>query len=238
MAYAGAVTAPASPRILIVEDEASLAEGLAEAMRFQGYVCEVVGDGRAGYDAARTREYDVLVLDVMLPSMSGFDVIERLRKDGRKVPTILLTARGSEDDRVRGLTLGADDYVPKPFALAELLARVGAQVRRARMDRGDGECFECDGVRFDLGRLIAQRDQETIPLTPREADILRHVRSKAGNVVTRDEFLLDVWQYGTTNVETRTVDNTLAALRRKIERDPADPRILLTVRGKGYRWGG
>jgi two-component system response regulator RegX3 len=150
----------------------------------------------------------------------------------------MLTAKGAEEDRVRGLSLGADDYVAKPFALKELIARVGALVRRARMDRGDGETFELDGVRFDLGRLTATRGDQEIPLTPREAEILRHLRAKQGNVVTRDDFLLDVWQYGTTNVETRTVDNTLAALRRKIERDPADPRIILTVRGKGYRWGG
>jgi two-component system response regulator RegX3 len=231
------VSAPA-PRVLIVEDEPALAQGLAEALGFQGYVCEVAGDGKKGYEAARRGAFDVLLLDVMLPEMSGFEVIERLRKDGRKVPTILLTAKGAEEDRVRGLTLGADDYVTKPFGLKELVARVAAQVRRARLDRGDGETFEHDGVRFDLGRLVATRDAEEIPLTPREADILRHLRAKQGNVVTRDEFLLEVWQYPTTNVETRTVDNTLAALRRKIERDPADPRIVLTVRGKGYRWGG
>jgi DNA-binding response OmpR family regulator len=165
-------------------------------------------------------------------------VIERLRREGRKTPTILLTAKGAEEDKVRGLGLGADDYVTKPFSLQELLARVAAHVRRARMDRGDGETFECDGMRFDLGRLVAVRGDEQIPLTPREADILRHLRAKEGNVVTRDEFLLEVWKYGTTNVETRTVDNTLAALRRKIERDPAEPRIIFTVRGKGYRWGG
>jgi DNA-binding response OmpR family regulator len=242
LAYANAVadalpgTAP--PRILIVEDEPALASGLAEALGFQGYACEIAADGRRGYDAARRGAFDVLILDVMLPEMSGFEVIDRLRKEGRKVPTIMLTAKGAEEDRVRGLTLGADDYVAKPFALAELLARVGAQVRRARMDRGDGEVFTGADVRFDLGRLTATRGEEVIPLTPREAEILRHLRAKEGNVVTRDEFLLEVWKYGTTNVETRTVDNTLAALRRKIERDPADPRIILTIRGKGYRWGG
>jgi two-component system response regulator RegX3 len=170
--------------------------------------------------------------------VSGFEVIERLRAEGNKVPTIILTARGAEEDKVRGLSLGADDYVTKPFAVAELVARVNAQVRRARLDRGDGETFEADGVRFDLGRLVATRGDVEIPLTPREGEILAHLRSRAGNVVTRDEFLLDVWKYPTTNVQTRTVDNTLAALRRKIERDAQDPRIIETVRGKGYRWGG
>lgn len=226
------------PRVLIVEDEAVLADGLAEALRFQGYECDVASDGVQGYEAARRGSYDVLLLDVMLPSMDGFAIMQRLRQEGRKVPTIMLTAKGAEEDRIHGLELGADDYVTKPFALRELVARVGAQVRRARMDRGDGETFEADGVRFDLGRLVAHRGEEEILLTPREGEIVIHLRSKGGNVVTRDEFLLDVWRYPTANVETRTVDNTLAALRKKIERDPADPRLIVTVRGKGYRWGG
>lgn len=228
----------AAPRVLIVEDEAPLARGLADALAFQGYACDVADDGKKGYEAAKKGRYDVLLLDVMLPESSGFDVLKRLRGEGVRTPVIVLTAKGAEEDRVRGLDLGADDYVAKPFALAELLARVGAQVRRARMDRGDGDGFEAHGVTFDLGRLLARRGAEEIPLTPREGDILRHLRSRRGNVVTRDEFLLDVWGYKSAAVETRTVDNTLAALRKKIERDPAEPDIVLTVRGKGYRWGG
>jgi two-component system response regulator RegX3 len=227
-----------APRVLVVEDEEALAHGLRDALRFQGYDCDVATDGKAGLEAATRGRYDVLVLDVMLPEVSGFDVIRRLRAAAIATPTILLTARGAEADRVRGLELGADDYVTKPFALAELLARVAAQVRRARMDRGDGEAFEAEGVRFDLGRLLAVRGTEEIALTPREGEIVRHLRSHRGNVVTRDEFLLQVWGYKSANVETRTVDNTLAALRKKIESDPAEPRLILTVRGKGYRWGG
>lgn len=226
------------PRVLIVEDEPVLAEGLAEALGFQGYDCEIAADGAAGHERASSGSFDLLILDVMLPEMSGFDVIKQLRKAGNKVPTIMLTAKGGDEDKVRGLKLGADDYVTKPFGLAELVARVGAQLRRVQMDRGDGEVFEADSMQFDLGRLEAKRDGETLTLTPREGEILRHLRSRQGNVVTRDEFLLEVWQYPTANVETRTVDNTLAALRKKIERDPAQPAIILTVRGKGYRWGG
>lgn len=228
----------AAPRVLIVEDEPALARGLAEALRFQGYEVDLAEDGLAGYEAARRGPVDVLILDVMLPGASGFDVIRRLRGEGNRVPTIMLTARGAEADRVRGLEGGADDYVAKPFSLAEVIARVGAQLRRARMDRGDGERFECDGVQFDLGRLLARRGEAEIPLTPREGEILRYLRSRAGNVVTRDEFLLKVWLYKSAAVETRTVDNTLAALRKKIERDAAAPAIVLTVRGAGYRWGG
>ena len=228
----------AAPRVLIVEDEPALARGLAEALRFQGYEVDLAEDGVAGYEAAKRGPVDVMMLDVMLPGVSGFDVIRRLRGEGHRVPTIMLTARGAEADRVRGLEGGADDYVTKPFSLAEVIARVGAQLRRARMDRGDGERFACDGVEFDLGRLLAKRGEAEIPLTPREGEILRYLRSRAGNVVTRDEFLLKVWMYKSAAVETRTVDNTLAALRKKIERDPADPAIVLTVRGAGYRWGG
>ena len=189
-------------------------------------------------ERARRRRYDVMLLDIMLPHLSGFEVIEALRAEGNKIPTIMLTAKGAEEDHVRGLDLGADDYVTKPFTLSELVARVGAQVRRARLDRGDGDTFDADGMRFDLGRLEASRGDATISLTPREGEILSYLRAKRGNVVTRDDFLLEVWRYPTANVQTRTVDNTLAALRRKIERDPADPRIVQTVRGKGYRWGG
>ncbi len=225
------------PRVLIVEDEKTLAAGLSEALAFQGYVCDVAPDGRDALQRARRRHYDVMLLDIMLPHVSGFDVIATLRSEGNKVPTIILTARGKEEDRIRGLELGADDYVAKPFAVAELVARVGAQVRRARLDRGDGETFDVDGMRFDLGKLVVQREDATIQLTPREGDILAYLRARGGNVVTRDEFLLEVWRYPTANVQTRTVDNTLAALRRKIERDPTDPRIVQTVRGKGYRWG-
>ena len=179
-----------------------------------------------------------MILDVMLPELSGFEVIKTLRREGWKTPTIMLTAKGADEDKVHGLKLGADDYVTKPFGLAELIARVAAQLRRVRLDRGDGETFEVDGMRFDLGRLQAVRDDVTVDLTPREGEILRHLRSREGNVVTRDEFLLEVWGYPTANVETRTVDNTLAALRKKIERDPASPRIVITVRGKGYKFGG
>jgi two-component system response regulator RegX3 len=226
-----------APRVLIVEDEAPLARGLSDALSFQGYECQVAPDGKQGLEAALKGRFDVCLLDVMLPEVSGFDVVRRLREVGNRTPTILLTAKGSEEDRVKGLTLGADDYVTKPFSIAEVLARVGAQVRRARMDRGDGDTFEADGVVFDLGRMMARRGSDDIPLTPREGEIVRHLRSKKGNVVTRDEFLLDVWGYKSAAVETRTVDNTLAALRKKIERDPAAPVLVLTVRGKGYRWG-
>jgi DNA-binding response OmpR family regulator len=172
-----------------------------------------------------------------MPVMSGLDVMETLRAEGSRLPTIILTAKGSEEDRILGLELGADDYVTKPFAIRELVARVSAQVRRTRRDRGDGDAFEIHGVTFDLGRLSGKRGDEEILLTPREGEILSYLRSHKGNIVTRDEFLLEVWKYPTANVETRTVDNTLAALRKKIEANPAEPQIIKTVRGKGYRWG-
>jgi DNA-binding response OmpR family regulator len=232
------MSAAESPCVLIVEDEPMLAEGLADALRFQGYTCDIATDGAAGLKAARRGGYDVLLLDVMMPEMSGFEVIKTLRAEGSTLPTIMLTAKGAEEDRVQGLELGADDYVTKPFSIREVIARVGAQLRRTSLDRGDGDTFEIDGVRFDLGRLLAQRDDVEIPLTPREGEIISYLRGHQGNVVTRDDFLLKVWRYPTANVETRTVDNTLAALRKKIERNPSDPQIIRTVRGKGYRWGG
>ncbi|MDA1193748.1 MAG: response regulator transcription factor [Planctomycetota bacterium] len=226
------------PRVLIVEDEPMLAQGLAEALRFQGYEVDVAADGQRGLSMARRGAYDVMLLDLMLPVKSGYEVMEELREGGSRLPTIMLTAKGAEDDRVQGLELGADDYVTKPFAIRELVARVDAQVRRTRRERGDGEVFELNGMRFDLGRLEAHRGDEEFILTPREGEIISYLRAHRGNVVTRDEFLLEVWKYPTANVETRTVDNTLAALRKKIELDPSDPMIIKTVRGKGYRWGG
>lgn len=225
------------PIVLIVEDEPTLASGLSDALGFQGYTCRIAADGEAGLEAARAEDVELVLLDVMLPGLSGFEVLETLRGEGSKVPVILLTAKGADEDKVRGLDLGADDYVTKPFGLPELIARVGAQLRRIRMDRGDGEAFTIDGMTFDLGRLQGEREGTVVDLTPREGEILRHLRSREGNVVTRDEFLLQVWRYPTANVETRTVDNTLAALRKKIERDPSRPAIVLTVRGRGYKWG-
>ncbi len=230
--------AASSPRILIVEDEDVLARGISEALTFQGFDCTVKGDGTSGLEAALRGHFDVMVLDIMLPEKSGFDVIAEMRAAGCPTPTIMLTAKGSEEDKVRGLELGADDYMTKPFAVRELVARVGAQFRRTLMDRGSGEKFSANGVAFDLGRLTVTRNGDEIPLTPREGDIVSYLRSKRGNIVTRDDFLLHVWKYPTANVQTRTVDNTLAALRKKVEENPARPDLILTVRGKGYRWGG
>lgn len=225
-------------RILIAEDEPRIASFVEKGLRAAGFTTVTVGDGRSAATLGRDDDFDLLVLDLGLPELDGMEVLRTIRARGERLPVVILTARSEVDATVAGFEGGADDYVTKPFSLAEVIARVGAQLRRARMDRGDGERFACDGVDFDLGRLLAKRGEAEIPLTPREGEILRYLRSRAGNVVTRDEFLLKVWMYKSAAVETRTVDNTLAALRKKIERDPADPAIVLTVRGAGYRWGG
>lgn len=224
-------------KVLLVDDDTDLLDVTAYAMRREGFNVIVATDGIQAVRRWQQDSPDLVILDVQMPGMSGLEVCQKIRHDS-STPVILLTGLHQEEQVVQGFRAGADDYVTKPFSLAEVLARVGAQVRRARMDRGDGERFEADGVVFDLGRLVATRGADEIPLTPREGAILRHLRRRAGNVVSRDEFLLQVWEYKSAAVETRTVDNTLAALRKKIERDPAEPAIVLTVRGAGYRWGG
>ena len=185
-----------TPRVLIVEDEPVLAQGLAEALGYQGYECDIAPDGQDGLHKARRGHYDVMLLDIMLPHLSGFEVIETLRQEDNKTPTIILTAKGAEEDRVRGLELGADDYVTKPFAIAELVARVAAQVRRARMDRGDGETFESDGLRFDLGRLTATRGEDVIHLTPREGEILAHISQSTGVPLSKSALGMDEFTTG------------------------------------------
>jgi DNA-binding response OmpR family regulator len=173
----------------------------------------------------------------MLPDLDGVEVCRRLRRARPSLPILMLTARGSEDDKVAGLEAGADDYLTKPFAVRELLARIQALGRRATAIPADPEILEADGCVIDLGRLEVDRGGERVSLTPREAGILRWIHRHRARAVSRSELLERIW--GTSaDLQTRTVDMTIANLRQKIERDPTDPRIVLTVKGAGYAWGG
>jgi DNA-binding response OmpR family regulator len=222
-----------APRILIVEDEPTLAAGIAEALGFQGYACEIVGDGTRGYEVARRGLHDVLLLDVMLPGLSGFEVIERLRREGRKIPTILLTAKGAEEDRVAGLRLGADDYVTKPFSMRELRARMQAVLRR--FEPGDERSARFGDCEVDFGRAELKKAGQVVEVTALELRLLRAFLRRPGLVLTRTQLIEEAWG-GDTFVSERVVDTHILNLRKKIEIDPGAPRHLRSVRGIGYRF--
>ena len=222
-------------RILVVEDNPDLAYGLRNNLEIEGYEVEVVDDGTYGLARARSGP-DLVILDLMLPGMDGYRVLRALRDEGRRMPVLILTARGEEADKVRGLRLGADDYVTKPFGVLELLARVEALLRRAAPPGRDGagppERF--GDVEIVPASRTVLRGGELVCLTPKEFDLLYALVKRRGAVATRMELLSEVWGYSAA-VLSRTVDTHVAELRRKLEADPAAPRYILTVRKAGYR---
>ena len=223
-------------RILVVEDERSLREGLTDLLHGAGHEVVAVDNGPAALETGVTEGFDLVVLDLMLPGMDGLEVCRLVRRARPDLPILMLTARGSEDDKVVGFAAGADDYVAKPFGVRELLARVEAFARRARSTPATAEVVESAGCRFDLGRHEASRDGHTEQLTPREVRILRWLYRHRNRAVSRSELLEEVWGVN-ADMQTRTVDMTIAKLRQKIERDPANPEIVVTVTGVGYAWG-
>ena len=222
--------------LLLVEDEPVLREGLCDLLRGAGHRVLAAADGPAALEAAAREAPDLVILDWMLPGMDGIEVCRRLRRERPAVPILLLTAKGGEDEKVRGLKAGADDYVTKPFGAKELLARVEALGRRARAAPADPEILQADGCRIDLGKSEVRRGRRIESLTPREAGILRWLHRHRNRSVPRSELLEQVWG-APGDLETRTVDMAVANLRRKLERDPSEPRILVSVKGVGYAWG-
>jgi two-component system alkaline phosphatase synthesis response regulator PhoP len=222
--------------ILLVEDEPTLRHGLSDLLEGAGHAVEAVGDGPAALSRGSSSRFDLVLLDLALPGIDGMEVCTRLRAHSEELLILILTARGREDDKVRGLTAGADDYVTKPFGARELLARIEALSRRARRDHPAPEQIEADGCRLDLGRHLAVRPQGTVPLTAREARILRLLYANRARAISRAELLERVWG-ASGRLQTRTVDMTIANLRQKIERDASEPRIVVTVKGVGYAWG-
>jgi len=223
--------------ILVIEDEESLALGIRDALEHAGYTVEVALDGTSGLERARGGEFNLILLDLMLPGTNGLDLLKTLRRERVDVRVMILTARADEPDVIRGLEGGADDYLTKPFSPGELVARVTAQFRRRDLDSAPPSFLELPGgIRVDLSRLEVHRGDELLPLTPREGDILKYLIQHRDRVVTRDDLLVDVWHYTNGKVETRTVDIHIVGLRRKVEPDPASPTLIQTVRGKGYRW--
>jgi two-component system alkaline phosphatase synthesis response regulator PhoP len=225
-------------RILVVEDNTDLAFGLQTTLETEGYEVDVAYDGRSGLERARQLEPDLILLDLMLPELDGYSLLREARRTGLQMPVLILTARAEEADKVLGLDWGADDYVTKPFGTLELLARVRALLRRPpAQDNGGGtrSALEQFGdVEIDTASHTVLRGGTAVSLTPKEYDLLLALIERRGAVATRDELLKEVWEYE-ANVMTRTVDMHIAELRRKLERDPAKPRHILTVRKVGYR---
>jgi DNA-binding response OmpR family regulator len=222
-------------RVLVVEDEPAVARGVKDALSFNGYSVEVAVDGKEGYRRATAETWDLIILDLMLPGLDGLEVLERLRKDGCAAPILILTARGQESDRVKGLDLGADDYVVKPFSVRELVARVGAHLRSRTLAAGSQVRVQLGTVEFDFSRRVVQKAGQVLAALPKEIDLARFLVENRGRVVSRDELLMKVWEYPVAGIQTRTVDNYIMKLRQKVEPDPARPQYILTVRGKGYR---
>ena len=228
------------PTILVVEDDASIRLGLEDTLRAKGYRVAVATRGEAGLEQAARVRPDLIILDIMLPDIDGFEVCRRLkaaRSEVAEIPIIVLSARGAELDRVRGLELGADDYVTKPFSLMELLARVAVVLRRRERGRGgaaEPESLEFGDVRVDFVRQVAEKGGRAVELPSRAFAILKVFARRPGEVVSRDVLLDEAWGYE-KYPNTRTVDNHLVKLRRALEDEPERPRYLVTVHGAGYR---
>jgi two-component system, OmpR family, response regulator ResD len=225
-------------KVLIVDDEPNIREVVGLYLRRDGHTVVSATDGEEALEAFRESEPDLVVLDLMLPKISGLEVCRRMRTD-RRVPLIMLTARGEEEERIVGLSLGADDYVVKPFSPRELAARVAAVLRRVEESSGDADqkVLSFDGLRIDPNTREILVQGEPATLTAREFDLLHHLASSPGKVYTRDQLMELVWGY-TFSADTSTVTVHVRRLREKIESDPANPRHLQTVWGVGYKFGG
>ena len=231
--------AAASTRVLIVEDDESMSVALRDGFQYEGYAVTVAKDGEAGLHLATADPPDLILLDVMLPKMTGLDICKQLRGNGNGVPIIMLTARGQEIDKVLGLKLGADDYITKPFGFMELLARAEAVLRRAKGTAAAAppESYRFGDVCIDFKRHEARKGSEPIELSPREFQLLAYFIQHRGEIVTREKLLDTVWDYNAIPF-TRTVDMHIAKLRKKIEDNPGDPKHIVTVHRLGYKFTG
>ena len=222
--------------LLMIEDEPGLRLTLTDRLTAEGFTVESRADGLSGLEAARRAGYDLILLDVMLPGMDGFTICRTLRDEGVDTPVLMLTARGQVDDRVAGLKLGADDYLPKPFHTPELLARIEALLRRAKKEPL-AENLRVGDIEIDARAAVVRREGQEVALSAKEYQLLRFLAQRRGEVVSREVLLKEVWGY-TATPNTRTVDVHMTWLRQKIEKDPSAPVHLVTVRGMGYRFDG
>ncbi|HLP14869.1 MAG TPA: response regulator transcription factor [Bacteroidota bacterium] len=222
-------------RILLVEDEPQMQRGLRDNLEFEGHNVTVAGDGSTGLQTLLKESFDLVILDVMLPKMSGFDVVRKAREKGIGIPILMLTAKGDEIDKVLGLELGADDYITKPFSLRELIARVNAHLRRIVPSSGVADMMmTLGGVSVNFATYIGSKDGHEFSMTPKEFEILKYLWQHRNETVSRDDLLTEIWGYD-ESVSTRTVDNFVVKIRQKIEEDPSRPKIIFTMHGIGYK---
>lgn len=228
---------PRKPRLLIIEDEPAILTGLIDLFVYHGYDVDAAQDGRLGLEKALRETYDLIILDIMLPTLDGFAICDAIRKHSREQPLIILTAKTSDEDIITGLTLGADDYVAKPFSVRELVLRVEAVLRRSpRRMHAEAQLWIGAHLQIDTRNLVGIQGEKPILFTRREIEILQYLKQHQDRPVSREELLVEVWGYAkASRFETRTVDIHMAKLRRKIEPDPKTPTVLLTVRGEGYK---
>lgn len=223
-------------RILVVEDDSALLSGLMDVLVFNGYDVKGVEDGGLGLSAGLEEQFDLILLDVMLPTLDGFSICKEIRKKKPGQGIIIITAKGAEDDIVTGFKSGADDYIPKPFSLREVMVRVEAVLRRTGKSLGDEE-IHFRGIFFDGKNLKAQHAEESVELTRREMDIIAYLYRHQDRIVSKKELLIEVWHYADADIETRTVDIHMLKLRKKISTLVGDTPFIQTIRGEGYRFG-
>ena len=222
--------------VLVVEDEAAIRDGLVDVLVYHGYDVDTAATGTEGLEKALTGRFDLILLDIMMPGMDGYEVCNRIRSEDREQAIIMLTAKSSDEEIIQGLKLGADDYVSKPFSIQQLMLRIEAVLRRSRAGEASARTLELDGITIDTENLSGESSDGSITFTRREMDILTYLFRFRDRPVPREELLTKVWGYARNlDIETRTVDIHVAKLRRKIERDPKQPVNLVTVRGAGYR---
>ncbi len=222
--------------ILLVEDEPAISEGLTDFLEFHGFDVQMTQDGPGAQDLVKATRFDLILLDLMLPGISGETLCTQWRREGLQTPIIMLTAKGQEEDRVSGLNIGADDYVTKPFSLEELLARIRAVLRRTDPARSVGERFGFGPLEVDAEALCIWRGTESQALSDREYRMIQFFAANPGRVITREALYEQVWEDRMSDLGTRTVDMHIAKLRHKIELNSAEPTLIKTVRGSGYRY--
>lgn len=222
-------------RILVVEDDPAILNGLLDVLVFNGYGIDGVVDGGEGLKAALDKAYDLILLDVMLPTMDGFTICREIRTKKPNQAIVMITAKGAEDDVITGFKAGADDYIPKPFSLRELMVRIEAVLRRSGKPVGD-EHIEASGIQFDGQNLYAVRGEHSQELTRREMDIIVYLHRNQQRIVSKKELLTEVWHYADADIETRTVDIHMLKLRKKIAALNPEITLIRTIRGEGYRW--
>ena len=222
-------------KILIVEDDLNILEGIKDNLEAEDLIVQCVNDGAEGLDVALEGSFDLILLDVMLPSLNGFEVCKKLRKEKISTPIIILTARGEEVDKVVGLEIGADDYVTKPFSIRELIARIHAHLRRQENLLQPKEIFEINDAKIDFTKFETTKNGKNIDLTPLEYKVLQYFIQKPDQVISRDELIENVWKYE-AQITTRTIDNHILKLRKLVETDPRKPKHFITVHGVGYKF--